>query len=166
MIRVRYRQGAAGETRRVVHMAWSTPGPAVRTLCGAELPVEDTEIINDGGDAVYGVHRASGARSRGVRRGHGYPTVLLSRAAVPAALGRPPTAQQGPVTSIGDEGRSRVEVASRADPAAGDAPKTPPGRAVTGYRLWLRGDLARLPGPGAERDLRAMHRVLEGLRRV
>lgn len=30
-------------------MAWSTPGPAVRTLCGAELPVEDTEIINDGG---------------------------------------------------------------------------------------------------------------------
>ena len=77
-----------------------------------------------------------------------------------------PTAQQGPVTSIGDEGRSRVEVASRADPAAGDAPKTPTGRAVTGYRLWLRGDLARLPGPGTERDLRAMHRVLEGLRRV
>lgn len=48
MSRVRYRQGIAGETRRVVHVAWTT-GTTVQALCGAELLLAEAEVINDGG---------------------------------------------------------------------------------------------------------------------
>lgn len=48
MIRVRYRQGIVGETRRVVHVAWTT-GTTVQALCGAELLLTEAEVINDGG---------------------------------------------------------------------------------------------------------------------
>lgn len=48
MIRVRYRRGVGvGETRRVVHAAWSTTVPVVHTLCGAKLPVEQIELIDN-----------------------------------------------------------------------------------------------------------------------
>lgn len=47
MIRVRYRRGVVGETRRVVHAAWSPAAAVVHTLCGAELPVEQIELIGN-----------------------------------------------------------------------------------------------------------------------
>lgn len=47
MIRVRYRPGVVGETRRVVHAAWSPAAPVVHTLCGAELPVEQIELLDN-----------------------------------------------------------------------------------------------------------------------
>ena len=48
MIRIRYRQGVVGETRRVVHAAWAT-GSTVHALCGAELTMDDAEIVSYGG---------------------------------------------------------------------------------------------------------------------
>lgn len=48
MIRVRYRPGVVGETRRVVHAAEPT-GSTAQTLCGTELSVADVEIVEYGG---------------------------------------------------------------------------------------------------------------------
>ena len=74
-------------------MAWSTPGPAVRTLCGAELPVEDTEIINDGGmpctacTARAALAAAESDAGTGIQRSCLAEQLLRQRLAVP----RPPS---------------------------------------------------------------------------
>lgn len=48
MIKVRYRHGFVGETRRVVHAA-EAEGSTTQTMCGAELPIGEIEIVEHGG---------------------------------------------------------------------------------------------------------------------
>ncbi|MCA1227470.1 hypothetical protein [Saccharopolyspora sp. 6M] len=45
--RVRYRAAAAGEARRVVHIAMSTVEGDWSALCGVRLPAADAEQISD-----------------------------------------------------------------------------------------------------------------------
>lgn len=50
MIRVRYKQGVVGETRRVVHVAWQIPREdSILTLCGAQMSPSESEVFDDGG---------------------------------------------------------------------------------------------------------------------
>lgn len=47
LVRVRYRAGVVGETRRVVHVAATQPGGVHRTLCTLVIRDEDAELLGE-----------------------------------------------------------------------------------------------------------------------